>query len=231
MKIINQASGMNIKIIILALSVALLFINADCNKMEEMPSPVTCQIEGKLVESCNSSLPIKNYSFSFPVASTENSNGYHKTITTDSNGYFKFSYIYNSSQAQFTLFKFMVDSLKTKYLLRNIPTGKNLNLGNIPFNFTVPVKVKFANFKSISASDSVYVYLFGASSFFKSQYIKGPLNSDILGAFELKETPCFQNIDSSFTFGVRLYQNKNTVPIKEIKYPITPCGITQEVVF
>jgi hypothetical protein len=221
----------NMKTIITAFFIALVCLNADCNKIETEPTAPIYQIEGRLVESCNDNSPLRNYSFTFPVSYTENSNSYDKTITTDSNGYFKFTYVYTSFQTKFSLSKYLPDSFKTKTLISNIPTGKNLNIGNIPYNFTNAIKVKIKNNKFFTETDSLYVYMFGNSSFYKSPYLKGMWNKEDLGTFELKEIPYFENSDSAFYFTIRLYQNKNTRPIIEKKYPVMPCGTIQEIMF
>jgi hypothetical protein len=122
--------------------------------------------------------------------------------------------------------------MKEKQILRNIPSGKNLNLGNIPFNFKLPITVKYKDYKTLASDDSVYVYIFNSSSVYKSTYFKAPLNNENLGTFYLNEYPVYENNDTTkYNWTIRLYKNKYTSPIKQLTYPTIPCGKTQEVIF
>jgi hypothetical protein len=207
----------NIKIVILALFICMLFINADCNKVEETPFEDGYLIEGRLIRSCTDNTPKKLHTFLF---FDENDYKSKVEVKTDSNGYFKI-------KSKFMGRKLIMEELQGKGILNNIPGGKSLNLGNIAYDFSIAVKIKMLNFKKINTNDSLFLD-FGLND--PLVKIKGPLSDGNLGQYNLKSVQYFNNIDSA-SHRINIYINSfNNVP--QTKYAlITPCGTTQEIIF
>ncbi|MFZ4798151.1 MAG: hypothetical protein ACOYMA_11705 [Bacteroidia bacterium] len=210
----------NIKIITVAFFIGLFCLNADCNKVEEKP-PITdfFIIEGRLVNSCTDNSPIKNSSFDLV--------GYNYaerlSTTTDSNGYFKF-------YSKFKDKTLLMRESSGRYILSNLPGSKNLNIGNIAYNFTIPVTFKYKNFTKLSYKDSLFIEVQGVYG--NTFVVKGPITSENIGQFNIKADPIYDNksLSNSFVF---LYKNnfENSNLIQKKDFVITPCGTNQEIIF
>ncbi len=210
----------NLKPLFFALSVTLLCLNSDCNKVEETP-PVTDLfiIEGRLINSCTDNTPIKNSTFDLVGCN------YSERITTitDSNGYFKF-------YSKFKEKSLLMRESGGRYILANVPGSKNLNVGDIAYNFTIPVKFKYKNFAKLSNNDSLFIEVQGVYG--NTFIVKGPITSENIGQFNIKADPIYDNksLSNSFVF---LYKNnfENSNLIQKKDFVITPCGINQEIIF
>jgi len=218
----------NIKIITVAFFIALLCLNSDCNKVEETPVFNGYVLEGRLVNSCTDNTPLKNKTFEFRGENDQIGKEIIKG-KTDSNGYFS-----------------VLSNLKVKYLimedgfglgktiLYKIPGGQSINFGNVAYNFTMGLRLIYKNYKSILATDSLFINAQGVNPTnpYKSSYVKGPLTSEDLGVIYLKETPMYLNKDSTQGF-IYLYKNilNATSPIFKKNYLVsTNCSSIQELI-
>lgn len=208
----------SIKIFILALGVSMLFINSDCNKVEETPAFSGYILEGRLVNSCTDNSPKKYWNFIIYDEAEYKGRIYGKT---DSNGYFK---LLSNLKGK----KLIMQEEQGKGILNNIPGGESINFGNIIYDFAVNLNLKYRGYSSIKLGDSLILDLGLNNRPFR--IIKGPLVNESLGTISLSTTPTFLFLDSS-KLNVKLYIN-SFVNQPIIKYGlIVPCGTTQEVIF
>jgi hypothetical protein len=167
-----------IKNIIVALSIVFLCVNADCNKVEEKP-PINdfFIIEGRLVYSCTDNTPIKNSTFDLV--------GYNFaeriSTTTDSNGYFKF-------YSKFKDKNLLMRESGGRYILANVPGNKNLNVGEIAYNFTTKVNCRIKNYSKYTNKDTIY---FGFISGTLNNKVWGPFDSDLVASYLIKDPLLF----------------------------------------
>jgi hypothetical protein len=213
----------NIKIITVAFFIGLLCLNSDCNKVEETPSVTDLFIiEGRLVNSCTDSEPIKLKKIDLVGLNYTDK----ITTVTDSDGYFKFYSKFKDKKI--TLF---IEGSKT--ILDNLPGSKNLNLSNVAYNLEMPLIIKYKSFSLLTVNDSILIYVQGVNptnpliNFLK---IKGPLSNENLGTIYLNEASMYSNQDS-IKGEVILYKNNYANLIGRKRYLIVPCGINQEIIF
>ena len=212
----------SIKSILAAISIVLLCINADCNKIEEVVAPSdTFIIEGILINTCDDTSPIKFKKINL----IEQNANIGITTTTDSNGYFKFYSKYKGKGL-----KLYLDGGKD--ILANLPSMKNLNLGNVVLNFTMPLILKFRNFVNITNNDSFLISFSGNNPVnpHPNYLIKGPFSSENLGIVYLKETP-FYDYKDSIKGKISIYKINGSSYFQTKSYLVNPCGVTQEIVF
>jgi hypothetical protein len=214
----------NVKNLIFALSIFILFINADCNKVEETPVFNGYILEGQLVTSCFDNTPLKNRTF---LLRDENDklNNYSIAIKTDSIGFFKI----NSELKGKNLI--MEDGFGIgKTILYKIPGGKSIDFGEIAYNYTIPVTFKYKNFSKLTDNDSLFIE--AHATYGNSFKIKGPFISENLGFFYIKTEQPFENYNVSNTF-IFLYKNNLNINnlIQKKNFINTPRGISQEIIF
>ncbi len=204
----------NIKTLVFALSVALLCLNSDCNKVEETP-PITDLfiIEGRLVNSCTDNSPLKNRTFD--LRDENDKIGTNRiNVKTDSNGYFK---IYSNLKGKNLV---MDDGLGIgKEFLYHIPGGKSLNIGNVVYDFIIPLNIVCANYFKISNNDSLIILLSPLNAI---KYLKGPFNTPNLGTIYIKSTPLFLNKDS-ITERVNIFINSLSNKAQTKYFMISNC--------
>lgn len=213
----------NIKIITVAFFIGLLCLNAECNKVEEIP-PVNefFILEGKLINSCTDNSPKKNWNF---ICYEENNYLGRLEVKTDSNGYFR---IYSKFNGKNIILK----EDGGKILLYKIPGGKSINFGEIAYNFSVVLKIKAKNFNKTSASDSIFIDFSGysISNPYKYLILKGPFPSEELAIAYPKESMIYDNKDSLKGY-VQFMKFSKPDLIQKKTYTFLPCGTTQEVIF
>ncbi len=219
----------NIKSFCVSFFICVLFINADCNKVDETPVFNGYILEGRLVNSCTDNTPLKNRTF---LLRDENDklNDYSITAKTDSNGYFK---IKSEMKGRSLIIE---DGFGTgKTILYKIPGGQSINFGDIAYDFTMGIKLIYKDFKNLTSSDSLFINAQGVNPTnpYRSSYIKGPLSSDNLGVIYLKETPMYLNRDSTkgYLYIYKNLLNASTVISKKNYLISTNCLFVQEVVF
>lgn len=219
----------NIKTFCISFFICLLFINADCNKVDETPAFNGYILEGRLVNSCTDNTPLKNRTF---LLRDENDklNDYSITAKTDSNGYFK---IKSEMKGRNLIIE---DGFGTgKTILYKIPGGQSINFGEIAYNFNMALKLVYKNFIAITLNDSIFISVGGVnpSNPYSRSYIRGPLSNENLGTIYIKETPMYSNPN---LIKGEVYLNKNNFLgnnlIGKKQYLVAGnCNTTEEIIF
>ncbi|MFZ4798149.1 MAG: hypothetical protein ACOYMA_11695 [Bacteroidia bacterium] len=210
----------NIKIITVAFFIGLLCLNADCNKVEETP-PVNefFIIEGRLVNSCTDNSPKRNHYFIL-----YDIHDYQGRIEakTDSNGFFSINSTLKGKEL-------VLEESQGKGILNKIPGGKSINFGDVAYNFTIPISLKFKGFENIKDKDSLIIRYSGGNPY-TWKYIKGPLTSDDLGFIYIKQPQLFSYTDS-IKSTIMVFINSLTNVPQSKNALVVPCGVTQEIIF
>lgn len=106
-------------------SIITIFLLISCNKCKKEDQLKTYTIKGRLMSTCSSPASNKNMFLSQLYGQLTGTGGVIKNFTCDVNGYFSVEYKPENSSK----IKLGVDG--ASYILEDIPSGEDVNLGNV----------------------------------------------------------------------------------------------------
>lgn len=140
-------------------------------------------VKGRIVEDCAGNIPVANTEFRFrsePKKGSFHRDGLDRTITTNANGEFEFTY--NSKKLShngiYIVGLFEQDSYPA--YATPIKSHENFELGNFAIKNGFPFKVNIQSNNTYSANDTLYILGVSQDTLLE---IPGPFNNSIYGPF------------------------------------------------
>jgi hypothetical protein len=140
-------------------------------------------VKGRIVEDCAGNIPVANTEFRFMSAPKKGSfrrDGLDKTITTNSNGEFEFTY--NSKKLSYSgIYIYgLFESEDYPSYRAPIKSHEDFDLGNFTMQNSFSFKVKLNVVNSFTANDSLFIM---GPNFDTLVTIPGPFSNSVYGPF------------------------------------------------